>query len=59
MNTPNFVTRVDDNEKLTLLARMPGDLDWFDWGPITDEQRTVLMECGVFELIDPPGDTDA
>ena len=50
MRQPLFITRMDDDEKLTLLVRLPGDEDWFDWGPITDAQKVSLMECGVFEL---------
>jgi len=48
---PYFVTLGDDEErKLTLLVRLPGDPDYFPWGEITPSQRDALLDCGVFEL---------
>ncbi len=50
MSQPNFITRMDDYENLTLLVRLPHDRDFFVWGEITETQRDTLAECGVFEL---------
>lgn len=52
---PLFITvAVDDQDRLTLMVRYPGDQDYFRWGRITRAQRDTLETCGVFELTDPP-----
>ncbi len=49
---PNFVTYRDEEERLWLLVRLPGDEDFYTWGKITEPQKSQLVEAGVFGLTD-------
>ena len=47
---PYFITKMDDKERRTLLVRIPEDYNYFEWGPITENQEQILEDCGVFDL---------
>ena len=56
MSQPLFVLVNDGDNNLTLMARLPGDRDFFAWGSIDSDQEGILRECGVFDLTGPGPD---